>query len=488
MKPFKAHTTDILFKVIKSTSWILPKWLSILPSLKMDSNDPLAREIEEREREIRTCGLLEGDFTWKAVAIITKLSQGDLDSLHSWLKTRTSPLNYMRERDPDFFEKNFTHQGGIRYLGWVDFNERQTSNPLKVIDIPDTKCSYCFITLEHLPKGVTYLTVYNFLTENVTDSVKNVCAKDFSSYSCLQSLNPFSQRFRVLEHYSKEQNLEQHLRKEANQIITNTWSTSIELLKLMGIAKSKDELTTIADFYRNSEEAYFPQRNSPSESPKRDESSYYLINRFDFVRDIKLSDDPSESFCRVDRDDKILADAFYLKSAPQESMEKGEDFLTTRFSTSQSHLFAGLFLDSYKQFLRIGNTANKGLIDNETKPEDRQEILYKSISELENLQETIDAITDHSSLCPKAYRTKVRNMLCHLTSTVEKLQASISKRQENLHYGLELRNIFFHRRYAYVVGVLVIIQVIIGAVTIYQTSQGHTAKTDSTAPTTRQNH
>lgn len=165
MIPFKGKFTDSTFKVVNAMPLIFPKWLQKISECY---KDPEEIEIFRNEDQIEYGSFLDGDFLWKAVSITVQLNNSEVESLHKWMRKSASPIDYNPSRDSDSFKVNFDRGGGYRSLGWISINKDRKLTSLATIQHSSKNCSSCYITLDTLSHGFSYVTIYIFLEKEAT--------------------------------------------------------------------------------------------------------------------------------------------------------------------------------------------------------------------------------------------------------------------------------------------------------------------------------
>jgi hypothetical protein len=123
MKPLKAHYTEAVLYIARSIPWIFPKWLRNVSINYSRENQDSLKHLYEKDNKLKTASLLDGEFIWKAVSIVTRIDHEELKLIHKWLKNKTSPGNYNASLDANSFSTKYDHGGGFRNLGWIQLNQ-----------------------------------------------------------------------------------------------------------------------------------------------------------------------------------------------------------------------------------------------------------------------------------------------------------------------------------------------------------------------------
>lgn len=467
MKPFKGRVTEAVFRIVRFAPIFFPMWLR--ESSKDYSRDGSSiSNYRRKEDDIKFGCFLEGDFIWKAIAITIQINHSDLERIHEWMRKEASPSDYNPQRDSDIFTTNYNQGGGYRSLGWLDINKEKSITSLASIQHEGDSCSSCYITLDKLSRGFSYITIYFMLSDEANQKVFNVNAESIVRYKCFQSLNPLSKRFKIIEHHDRYNGINRLIQGNFNKVVSDCKSISLSILKKWDIKKTNDDLIAIADFYRNNSSPYFYKRNAKLEKEKEQQKTHQaLIDRFKSFYDINISDDDCENYCEMRFDDNLDVYAFYILSKLESEFEQHHDFSKIGLTTSDSHVFLALIHDCHRQFKNISKYANPALLENKNKAENNHNILYQALLKIDRLEENIQSISEHVAFsCEKKYQASVNSYLKNLKKIVLQFKESIIQRKQHSRDSLELRNLYFHRRYSYFVGILVVIQIVLAALTI----------------------
>lgn len=464
MKSIKAKYTEAVLSLARKLPWIFPKWLQFFAERYSDKELDSIKRIYEKEDLIEFGSLLDGNFRWKAVSVVVKIDHDELDLIRRWLNSNASPATYNPERDNAFFNNNYDSDGGSRDLGWIHFHKENRLNSLIRME-DDTKfCDSCYITFSKYSYGINYLSLYFFLKDSATEMVCDVDVREVKRYYAFESANPFSRSFRVIRHYDKINLVNELINKNIDYVCSDVICMSNKILNLWRIKKSDSELSLIADIYRDTNDPYFIE---PKEV-KGDKSNYVHFCRKDFnFFDEKISKDTSENFLSNYVVEKNKLDALFIKSKAMDSFEVFDNFAKNGLTFYDSHIFISMFIDVAKQQTRISEYANSALLKNSNKIEENYDILFESKNKLELLRENILAIQNSiSHACSSSYVDSAMSIAKYRISLVDKLKESIDRRLSGLNSEMQVQNLRFNRRYSWLVGILVVIQILLAALTI----------------------
>ncbi len=464
MKPIKAKYTEIVLLLARVLPWLFPKWLRYTAKSYSHKEEESINHLYEKENKIKTASLLDGDFNWKAISVVVKIDHEDLDSIRRWLKASASPGNYNPERDDSTFKNSYDNSGGgYRSLGWIHFHKKDRLGSLARMELETAFCDSCYATISMYSYGVSYLSLYFFLKDAATEMVSKVDVSKVKRYYSFSSINPFSPQFRAIQHHDKIHLIEDLINENINSVSADVTSSAISVLNYWGVKKDQSDLELIADFYRNTDEAYFIEGGEPLE-----ENEYtYISRRNNGFFDEKLSSDSSDNFLSRHLVEKNDLDAIFIKSKSIESFNQFDDFSKNGLTLHDSHIFISMLMNVSKQYKSISEFANKALLNSFNKIENNYDILFKSSNDLDSLKENIQAIekaTIHS--CITSYADKAREIAKYRLKLANELKESIDRRLLGLNSEMQVENLRFNRRYSLLVGVLIVVQIILASLTI----------------------
>ena len=468
MKPFKARGTRIIFKLINVVPWIFRKRLVEQANYYLSDR---SKSLRDKENNFENCSFLEGDFSWKAVGVVVRVDHFEFELIRRWMKNNAPPGDYNPKFDNEFFSTKFVDRNYSRPLGWISFREKLFHKPLMEIDLPESLCKYCFISFNGLPNGFTYLSMYFFLLPEATSKIKYASVCEIERYVNFQSLNPFSKRFKIIEHHGRSANIIKFIKNNLNLVLEDVKLATTQILNTWRIKKNSDQLITVADFYRDSDTSYFftPDIQQNHNEVSRDsETLFVLLGRNDYFCDSGLSSDPCENYCVVREHDGYHLDAFFIKSQSHRNLKGKDNFAEINLDISESHLFLSLLLDCHNQYKNIANYATVALLPkNNIDLEVRYKILFDSLLKLDSLHENILAIEKHINFaCMEEYKVSSKEIIQRLQENVQELRLSIDNRMHRSNAELKIEDIKFHRNYSRIFSILVIAQIILAALTV----------------------
>lgn len=306
------------------------------------------------------------------------------------------------------------------------------------------------------------------LTNEANNPINNVNTESVIRYKSFQSINPFSKRFKVIEHHDRHKLINQLLIKNFNKVVSECKEVSLSILKMWDIKRSIEDLICIADFYRDCSEPYFYPRDQKIE--KNDgitENHQALIRRGDSICDINISDNKNENYCEISFNEGLDVNSYYILSKPQPEFKDHKNYKIIGLTTNDSHIFFALVHDLYRQYHNISRHINPVLIENRNVAEKNYKALHSTLLNIDQLEDNISSIENCLKFkCPRKYHTTAKSSLNQIKNITTQIRTAVKQRKEHSRDSLELRNIYFHKKYAYLVGFLVIVQIALAGLTI----------------------
>lgn len=466
MKPIKAKYTEIVLLLARIIPWVFPKWLRFIAKGYSRKERESIQHLYEKEDRIKSVSLLDGSFKWKAISVVVKIDHNELDSIRRWLKSNASPGDYNPERDDAAFKNRYDHSGGYRNLGWIHFHKEDRLTSLIRMEEETKFCDSCYVSLSKYSYGINYLSLYFFLKDSATEMVCDVGVSEINRYYTFASANPFSQQFRAIQHHDKQNLVEELINENINKVCSDVVSMATKVLSLWRITKDESKLSLIADIYRDTDEPYFIEVDKGEGEGEEGNHVHVCRRNFGFF-DEKLSGDTSEHFLSRHVVEKNDLDALFIKSKSLETFNQFDNFARNGLALYDSHIFISMFIDVAKQQVEISEYANSALLKNSNKVEKNYDILFESTNKLESLRENILAIQqDIPRGCIESYSNSAKRIAKYRLKLSDELKESIDRRLSGLNSEMQVQNLRFNRKYSLLVGLLIIIQVALAALTI----------------------
>lgn len=464
MKPLKAKYTEIVLFLARVLPWAFPKWLRFIAKGYSRKELESIQYLYEKEDQIKTASLLDGEFKWKAISVVVNIDHEELDLIRRWLKSNASPGDYNPERDDSSFRNRYDSSGGYRNLGWIHFHKKDRRRSLVRIEIETKFCDSCYASVSMFSYGINYLSLYFFLNETATKMVCEVDVSEIKRYYTFSSINPLSPQFKAIQHHDKLNIIEELINKNINSICSDVFAATTKVLSLWGIKKTKSKLGLIADIYRDTDEPYFIE---DGEINKEEKSHIYICRKNYGFFDEKLSSESADNFLSRHVVEKNNLDALFIKSKRMESFSQFDNFAKNGLALYDSHIFISMFIDVAKQHKAISEFANTALLKNSNKIEKNYDILFESANKLDSLKENILAIKQaiHNS-CIASYQDKAKEIAKFRLKLVDELKESIDRRLIGLTSEMQVENLRFNRWYSLLVGLLIVIQIALAVLTI----------------------
>jgi len=451
-----AIKTKKLLSIIRRVPYFFPKRARAI------AQHSLEETVYGRDRGRESASFFNNDVSWKAISIVVQLTESELNLIYEWTKHSNNIIGFNAERDRESFKVNFEEGNGSRHIGWINFKRKDSITNVLYLECPETLSNSCYVTISKFSAGLTYLSLYFMLSDDATKYIKNLDVSHIKPYCTLQTFNPMSRRFGVMEHYYPDITIRSLLKDNFNRVCEDTKDTAQKILKFWKIKKKAYEFVLVADFFRDSEKPYF--NDELSTNPQ---NQYIQIQSRDSYYDNKVSNDDLEHYCLDLARDGLSVDAIFIKNQNTSAVGKNDDFSNIGLEIHDSHLVYSTIIDLYKRYKTVAESVNKTLISRYKKPEKNHDILFQSSIELDVISQHLKSIL--SSLhfhCDSKYEKFAHKWVEHWINVTSKFNEVISSRRRFSSDSLQVENLRFNRKYSWWVGVLVIVQIILACFSI----------------------
>ncbi len=428
-------------------------------------------ELRRRENSIKSAGLFADKMVLKGVTLVSALGRNDLRKIHNWMRRQGSSAANYSELHGRSVNSTDLINGGSNNLGYISFG---TPNFLSVgtIALVATLPKTCYITTLRLPKGVTYLSLYVALDQSASEKLFDVDVQSVQSYKCFGSLNPFSQRFKVIEHHDRYNAIDEVIFRNARDVVDEVNQAVLALLQVWGVKKDISEFSTVADFCRDSSEPYFTDHYVADDDTVANErhAAFESWRGRGFCTNI--TDDKLEEFLEGYVAEKVGVDGVFIKSEVFSATDKDDLYLYNMHSATEFYTYLMYVDEANKQFKRCMNIVSPIFLNFTRNTRRNLRILIEASLALNLVQERVEALKDGIHLSDPKYQRFIQGRLSWLKNKVDGLGADIEKRKDLNNSQLQLSNLLWTKRYSILVGFLVIVQIALSLVVLDWTEAG----------------
>lgn len=445
MKPLKARITEGILSAAGKAPIVFSRRLSEAGKYFLLESKG---ELDFDEDPTETASLFDFSCDWKAIGVVVQIDHNELSAIHNWIKGSASTGWYAPERDSEVFETKFS--GGLSYrnLGWININKQKSVAAIASIEILESCCSNCYVSIQKLAHGFTYLSLYMLLSESAKKELFSSDVRHIEKYRCFQSLNPFSKGFKIIEHHDRHNGIERYIYGHVEKIVKDAKQSSVYILEMLGLHKKVDDLVVVADICRNDVAPYFVEADVGALSERRGEEKHrVIIERYRGYMNDEISSDPNENSCRQRFSSELGVDRIFIKSQNDNAVDQFKDFRNTGMALYDSHLFTSMLIDVDKKFDSVSEFSNGVSLRSKKEVARRYKILLNSKVKLDSLRENIKAIEGSIGwACDGRYAEYSKRVIKWQAKKVDELQLAIEKRR--LHSGDELqyRNLLFQKK------------------------------------------
>lgn len=474
MIPLKARITDLVFSVARSVPFIVSRRLRFL-ALSYSQKSSYQLQYEEMDDLVKRASLWDSKTDWRGVHVLLSVSKSECSRIVNYLHRYGRDFNFRlsdKKLDVGFFGS------GTRSLGSVSFSGDTFSPVMKLALVSDAP-SYCAVDVLHLPNGYSYLSLYVGLNPVATQRVSDIDVTTIKRYVAFNSLNPFSKNFKVVTDYARYNLIEDHVYERATQVAHEAIDCTLVLLNLWGVKKSKADLTTVADFSRDSELSYFDaeEENVTAHRSVIEKTRGLLAEKFPGA--------PGDELLTFNLPPEIGVDGIFIHSEDRANIDQMDQYLYSRQTGVQMYAVF-LYLRSLEKDLKACEGAVAHLFDGSTtakrsmfnavlsrilnrdsaRSERNLRTLISQTLSLNVIDERIDSLQKSLHWFDSAYIEYFKSRLIQLGIAVRELKGKIESRHHITNAEVQLSNLHWMKRYSGRMFVLVVVQIFLAVIVL----------------------
>ena len=458
MKPFKAKYTELVLYLAGKLPFLFTKRLRLCGDYFLNSRDrPLSNfKATAKDEKIKFASLFSERMVWKGVSLVGAVEKSDLRKLHRWMKSQKGSLGYYHSSHDATVESTDLVNSGWCNLGLISFGP-EYSGSIGNLSLLARLPKGCLVTILKLPKGVVYLSLYVILEDSASDEVFKVDVSGLESYVCFKSLNPFSAKFSILEHHTRDQESTKLIYGKARNVIEEARQAAAAVLQVCGIKKNMQDFATAADFCRDNGSAYFT--DEPTGFICDDSNNViYKPSQGRFMCS-KICDDTTEEYLDRYITAELGVDGVFIKSEIFSKIEEYRRYVDTMHSASECYTYILYVSEVFKSFKKSMDSASPVFSSYKMKTRKNLRFLIESSLQLNLVEERLKALQEGVRWIDKKYRVFTERRIKDLAETVGTLREDIDRRKELNNSELQLSNLIWTKRYSLLVLFLVFVQV-----------------------------
>lgn len=453
---FTQRIIDFAFKHPK----LVPGYLQFYAEEHHSASEWMKKKKEEKP-QYSSISLFEGDLHWKAISYSMLINDDELKNLKKWAEKKSLFVDGVRNRNIE--SRTFDNNSGWVNIGYIRINHDGYTDGFNPFYIKDEYFNGVSISLTKYSAGLSFLTFYIMLKEEVSREIKHVNVPVMNDFLELDTFNIFSRKNVGLKLKSYHEFSKDILINKMACIENSSRKFIYAVLKEIKINKQEDEVCCVSDFYLNQEPPYF-DRDAKSDN---ENLNVYIRKQMVFWES-KISTNRQESFINEHFHSIKGFDWFYLYCFPEEKMNQYNNFKKDIIYNIDSHLaIIPLFLIRKKI-----DYLSKYI--NDTK-------LHKANLSLEVLHERLFLVSyqleiillwlkslknDMDFNLTKEYLENASFQIENLTDRSEKLKGitgAIYSLSEN---RIQVNNVKYNKRLSWVVLFFALVQIVLAAMAI----------------------
>ncbi|ENQ8054239.1 hypothetical protein ACEQ2M_001634 [Vibrio parahaemolyticus] len=434
----------------------VPKRLKLLGEMSQSSI------VKNWDSELTTIGLFDSRLKWEAkgVHFLVRLKAQDVNQVAKWHtqhhsnrigKLLLKPMSVGATWGVlgNFLPKNIK----ARYQVW------DNASTLKIEQKYFENCSVNWYSWS---KGVFFLSMYlNCDRVCATELLKDVDVKDLQANIFINSLNPFSKKKPNISgdsvYIKAVSRLEENLAKIELSAIQYINSVLMEL----GVKKlSNYNSVSTFDFFLDEEKGYERKLVNITE---KDNENLTILDEGLCKRSFAVSDDLDEAL--------FLNPIGSFTGMYINISQKDEDVSTLyKYRTqhlSNSHNAYSLILFLRSEYSKIHKSYERRLINSRNSISKKYNILYEISLMLHDLNKTLSSIKMHQrKTVGRTYTQKIKEDIQKIETLINDFSNEIEQEKKITNELIQAENLSYHKYYSKVVFILIIIQILIGVMSI----------------------
>lgn len=455
-----------IFKVICTVPWFFPKRHRAVARHYL--NYPVSH-VRESDAKLIKCSLLAGDFTWKGISILVPFEHSRLSVVTKWMDKRRTA---MASPGPFHSPRRASSILGFQcfHLGMIPFNTFSDfyGHPLFLKSIFP---KFCDVNTMYLPNGAAYLSLYIRLEDVATERVKDVDVSDVRGVNKFLSLNPFNRSFGIRSMGVKRTAVNNFIIKRSSVVIRESLEVVDELLRLWGGKFDRDKCNVSADFVSHSWEAtgYFsPERPSPEEGDTHiiiDPRQQYLITG--------RSTDGTSIMMEQDEVELIGADAIFIKAEARTTEPCfGMGYLSGLHYGVEEYAGLQYIMEVERRLVAIAERISVVFTSDKMSSRKTLSILVAQTLSLNLIDERVDALKKSVFWFGEEFKNVSQKRISNLEEKFCSLREKIQKRRDQSHDEVQLSQLRWTKRNAWLLVFLAVVQIGIALVVVDWTESG----------------
>ncbi|WAG28178.1 hypothetical protein EEA47_17625 [Vibrio alginolyticus] len=419
-----------------------------------------------KSKELVTYSLLDANLKWKAkgVHFLIQLNAKDINKIKKWQKKRnryTSQENRIEIKPSSEFEYwanfgVFVPKGEVRF-SYIDKVEINFSSKLF------HDCSVYFYSMS---RGVIFLSLYLRCKDHVTALLKDIDVSDIKEKQIPLCFNPFSKHFGLKTYERPEGQSIKRLKLNLDQVHDESICFLKNVVRELGIkSKALDNAVSCMDFWLDAEENYL---NLYCKEP---DSNYSFS--FKSRNTVLLKEMPSENevvWGELHNGFKSPFHSFYVKSLLKEKENLNFSYITKHCNLNDSHHILS-FINYLHAYYKTIDSKHSKIMERKLSSNKKYKSLYKLSYEISECKKTITSINKN---CDEIYLFRgvddylpvLKDELKRVSILLDKLDSDINHEKLMTNELIQSENLEYHKKYSKYVFALIIVQIVIGILTV----------------------
>ncbi|MCG9761926.1 hypothetical protein L1D50_23030, partial [Pseudoalteromonas sp. Isolate6] len=307
---------------------------------------------------------LEGNFKWKAISIVTKLTQNDVLLIQEWMKSNVATAAFRDKKFGGFCMPKIV--SGFNNLGAINYSNSSLHPEIPNLGVKSNYAQSCLLSLVKLGPNSYYLSAYYKLQEEATKHIRQIDTSHMRGYKVLLSFNPFFKHFGAYSSVHQEKVIDRELNRRVDTVCKDVINTYSKTLSFMGIYKSEKHSVLVADFFRYDKRPYLVDRELPEDNDEKQGYSLLPRRRYKHL-DQKISTNSTENFIVHELTENNCLDAIYILSEDPDLSDEYSKCEHSSLEITSSYVFTSILLERSKEFYKNHEEINISLANDSKK-------------------------------------------------------------------------------------------------------------------------
>ncbi|HHG3186958.1 TPA: hypothetical protein ACPVYD_003296 [Vibrio parahaemolyticus] len=423
-----------------------------------------------KSRELVTYSLFDPKLKWQAkgVHFLIEVNVKDIDKIKKWQKKKDRYTSR---------ESKFEIKASSEFEYWSNFGFFVPRREKQHIYADATNLNFnsrffydCSVYFYSMSRGVLFLSLYLRCKEHTTALLKDINVSDIKEKQVPLCYNPFSKYIGLKTYVRPERQALKRLESNLNEVHGEAVCFMRNVANELGVkSETLDRAISGIDFWLDAEENYLTlcdEERDGDYSFSFDGRPTELLRKMPLENEVLFND--------LHNNFESPFHNFYLRSLLQEKEKQGLglsfSYITRSCNLNESHHILSFISYLHDFYTRIDSEHSK-ILEKKQSSNKKYKSLYKLSTEISECKKAITSINKNCSSIyfsedVDEYLPILKKELDRVSILLGKLELDINNEKLMTNELIQSENLEYHKKYSKYVFVLIIIQVVIGILTV----------------------